>query len=69
MYGHDRSREDFFVTNPEKFNISIAAEYAHQYESEGLIDPLSNLSKSKVYIYHGSKDSTVHHGMLTLNIT
>lgn len=62
MYGHDRNREDFIVNNPDKFNISVATEFAKTYEKQGLIDPLTNLGKSRVYIYHGIKDSTVYHG-------
>jgi hypothetical protein len=62
MYGHDRNREDFFVTDPDKFNISVAIDYAKMYEEQGLIDPLDNLGSSKVFIYHGTRDSTIHHG-------
>lgn len=64
MYGHDRSREDFFVTDPGNFNISLATDFAKNYEKEHLIDPLHHLNNSRVYIYHGTKDSTVYHGIL-----
>lgn len=62
LYGYDRKREDFFVTEPGKFNITFALEMTKQYAEQGLVDPLKNLESSNVYIYHGTKDSTVYPG-------
>jgi hypothetical protein len=57
-------REDFYVTEPEKFNTSFAIEMIRQYSVNGQIDPVENLKDAKVYIYHGTKDTTVYPGEL-----
>jgi hypothetical protein len=40
-------------------DLSTLESYASQQSSQGLLDPLSNLTKHNVYLYSGSMDDTV----------
>lgn len=62
MYGWERNRQDFFVNDIEAFNCTDAIDAAEAYSILGSIDPVENLKNSRVYVYHGSKDSTVESG-------
>jgi len=55
-------REDFYVTEPDKFNTSFAIEMMRKYEKNGVVDSCSNIKKARVYVYHGTKDTTVYPG-------
>lgn len=65
LYGYDRKREDFFVNDIERFNITEAIQVAETFSIIGSIDPVENLNNSKVYVYHGRKDTTVESGNKT----
>lgn len=64
LYGYGRKREDFFVNDIEQFNVTEAIEMAETFSLLGSIDPVENLRNSKVYVYHGAKDTTVESGNL-----
>ncbi|CAL8089921.1 unnamed protein product [Orchesella dallaii] len=62
LYGFGRKREDFFVNDIERFNTTEAIQATETYSIVGAIDPVEYLKNSRVYVYHGNKDSTVEPG-------
>lgn len=48
-------------------NVDNAANSLSSYVSRGLADDTSNLSNDKVYLYHGTLDSTVTAGILIID--
>ncbi|ODN00441.1 hypothetical protein Ocin01_06257 [Orchesella cincta] len=58
LYGFGRKREDFFVNDIERFNTTEAIHATETYSIVGAIDPVEYLKNSKVYVYHGNRDST-----------
>ena len=45
--------------SPVNLNVTDSISDARNYEKHGLIDPLSNIRASKVFIYHGTLDNVV----------
>lgn len=53
------------VNDPDQVIVSVLTDQTDYYDSVGLIDPVSNLNGTKVYIFHGLLDSVTDPGMGT----
>ena len=53
---------------PSEVDVDDMIADADQYEADGLVDPLSGLDASNVYIFHGTADWTVNQGKFTNTI-
>ncbi|KAG9470567.1 hypothetical protein GDO78_017357 [Eleutherodactylus coqui] len=52
------------LTLPSSIKVATLITKTQNYASSGLIDPLSNLANSRVYIFSGSRDSVVVPGVV-----
>ncbi|XP_053572210.1 uncharacterized protein LOC128662446 [Bombina bombina] len=48
---------------PTSISVSVLKTYAQTFASTGLLDPLSNLSRSKVFIFSGTRDTVLVQGV------
>lgn len=51
--------QNLCMENPQKLDAQKYIELAQKLESQSLIDPLSNLKSIPIYLFAGTKDSTV----------
>ncbi|KAL9656650.1 hypothetical protein ABK040_002921 [Willaertia magna] len=52
------------MKTPSSISLSPLKSQAQSYAKQGLIDPLENLLKHKIYLYSGSKDTVVVPGVM-----
>lgn len=52
------------MATPSSINVDTLASTTNSWASQGLIDATSNLGQSKVYLFSGSKDTTVVPGVM-----
>ena len=52
------SRENC-ILRPDQLDLARVLSDARRYEKDGVIDPLSNLNGSLVYLYHGVRDTFI----------
>lgn len=50
------------VSDPDQVIVSVLTDQTDYYDSVGLIDPVSNLYDTNVYIFHGLLDSVTDPG-------
>jgi hypothetical protein len=50
------------MTLPNQVNVNDLRNQANNYANSGDIDPTSNMRNDRVYIYHGTRDTTVYPG-------